>query len=348
MALTTLVAGNTITASGLNDNFSFCVLTDTAKTISVTHTYSASQTFSAGWTSAAACTITAASATALTVGRQGATDPALLVHSSTASQATGIQITGKAATSGAAIVVISSGTNENLTVDAKGSGTITIGATSTGNVVLGDSLTVTSAGAVSGVTTLAIGGAFSGATTGAFSGVITSTFATGADAVLKNSSSGTNTCYIDFTNTGGRMIAGVDSSAGGSLATGSTAYATVLAAVGSRAVEFSTATTVRMGIVGVAGTPANSSVGNIYIPSGTAPTGNPTGMLFVWAEAGAGKARGTGGTVTTWAPAEPHCPVCGSDFGLEWENERYGGTLRVCMKCLTDELGDRPWIQRIH
>jgi len=136
MALTTLVAGNTITAAGLNDNFSFCVLTDTAKTISVTHTYSASQTFSAGWTAAAACTITAASATALTVGRQGATDPVLLVHSSTASQATGIKVTGAAAAGGVAVAAISSGTNENLTIEAKGSGTITIGGTSTGNVLL--------------------------------------------------------------------------------------------------------------------------------------------------------------------------------------------------------------------
>jgi hypothetical protein len=101
-----------------------------------------------------------------------------------------------------------------------------------------------------------------------------------------------------------------------------------------------------MGIVGAAGTPTNSSVGNIYIISGTAPTGTPTGMYFMWAESGALKGRGTSGTNTTIGAAEPHCPVCGSDFGVEWENPLYGGRLHICMKCLADELGHRPWIQR--
>jgi hypothetical protein len=43
MPLSTLVSGNTITAAGLNNNFALCVLTDTAKTITVTHTWSADQ-----------------------------------------------------------------------------------------------------------------------------------------------------------------------------------------------------------------------------------------------------------------------------------------------------------------
>lgn len=81
-------------------------------------------------------TITSASASALTVGANGATNPVLKVNDATSSVATGIQITGAAAASGVAIAAISSGTNENLTVDAKGSGTVTIGNSSTGNVVL--------------------------------------------------------------------------------------------------------------------------------------------------------------------------------------------------------------------
>jgi len=99
-------------------------------------------------------TVTSDSAVALAVGLAGATDPAFVVDLSTADQATGISITGAAEAGGVAIAAISSGTNEALTLDAKGSGTVTIGATSTGNVVLGDSLTVTSAGAVSGATTI--------------------------------------------------------------------------------------------------------------------------------------------------------------------------------------------------
>ena len=82
-------------------------------------------------------TITSASASALVVGPNGTTNPALRVDAAAASAATGLKITAAAAASGLAVAVISSGTNENLTVDAKGSGTITIGATSTGAVTIG-------------------------------------------------------------------------------------------------------------------------------------------------------------------------------------------------------------------
>lgn len=49
----------------------------------------------------------------------------------------GFKFTLNQAGSGVGMAVVSSGTNENLTIDAKGSGTITIGGTSTGAVVLG-------------------------------------------------------------------------------------------------------------------------------------------------------------------------------------------------------------------
>lgn len=64
-----------------------------------------------------------------------ATNPAFSVVHTT--EGTGVSITSAAAASGVAIAAISSGTNENLTIDAKGSGTITIGGTSTGKVVIG-------------------------------------------------------------------------------------------------------------------------------------------------------------------------------------------------------------------
>jgi len=79
---------------------------------------------------------TSSSASALTVGANGATNPVIKVDASTASVATGVSITGAAAASGVAVAVISSGTNENLTVDAKGSGTVTVAGTSTGNVIV--------------------------------------------------------------------------------------------------------------------------------------------------------------------------------------------------------------------
>lgn len=70
----------------------------------------------------------------------------------------------------------------------------------------------------------------------------------------------------------------------------------------------------------------------------TVPAGNPTSGLYVYAEGGAGKARGSSGTTTTWAPAEPHCPTCGRDCAVEWKNDKEGWELAVCMWCVTDTI----------
>jgi hypothetical protein len=67
--------------------------------------------------------------------------------------------------------------------------------------------------------------------------------------------------------------------------------------------------------------------------SGTSPTGG--GLLF--SDAGAGKWKGTSGTLTTFGPAEPHCPNCGADFAHEWESPKYG-YLTVCVPCMLDSL----------
>jgi hypothetical protein len=82
-------------------------------------------------------TITSANAAALAVGANGATNPVLKVDSSTASVATGLLVKGAAAAGGLALSVLSSGTNEPMTVDAKGAGVINIGGTSTGSIYLG-------------------------------------------------------------------------------------------------------------------------------------------------------------------------------------------------------------------
>ena len=90
----------------------------------------------------------------------------------------------------------------------------------------------------------------------------------------------------------------------------------------------------------------NSMDGGIFLGDATtAPTGNPTAGIYVWSEAGAGKARGGGGTVTTWAPSDPHCPRCGGDFGFEWENsmahaKAWGGRLQLCASCLMEHVDD--------
>lgn len=72
--------------------------------------------------------------------------------------------------------------------------------------------------------------------------------------------------------------------------------------------------------------------------AGAVPTGNPTGGGVLYASAGAGIWRGSGGTVTTFGPAEPHCNACGRDFIHEWRNDRYDEHLSVCMPCHLEAL----------
>lgn len=79
-------------------------------------------------------TITSASATALAVGLAGATNPAFVVNSSTASQAAGLSVTGAIAAGTVAVAVLSSGADASVTLNAKGTGTIGIGTVSTGAV----------------------------------------------------------------------------------------------------------------------------------------------------------------------------------------------------------------------
>jgi hypothetical protein len=79
--------------------------------------------------------ITAATANALTVGLNGATNPAFNIDASTASSATGINIKSAAATGGVALSAISSGTNENMTINSKGAGTLTLQSSATGAIV---------------------------------------------------------------------------------------------------------------------------------------------------------------------------------------------------------------------
>lgn len=100
---------------------------------------------------------TSDNAAALAVGANGATNPVLAVDASASSVATGLKVTGAAAASGLAVAVTSSGSNENLTVDAKGSGTVTVNGTATGAISLARNTSVTGTLAVSGNATLSAG-----------------------------------------------------------------------------------------------------------------------------------------------------------------------------------------------
>lgn len=83
---------------------------------------------------AASATLTSTSTTAFVVGQNGTTNPGFQVDTSTASSANGIKITSSNAGSFASIAVISSNAAENLRIDAKGTGVINLGATSTGGI----------------------------------------------------------------------------------------------------------------------------------------------------------------------------------------------------------------------
>ncbi len=89
-----------------------------------------------------ATSITSSSASALAVGLNGATTPVLKIDASTASQAAGLSVTGAASGSGVAVEAIG-GTNEPITINAKGSGAIGIGSVSTGAVTITPATTVT-------------------------------------------------------------------------------------------------------------------------------------------------------------------------------------------------------------
>lgn len=88
-----------------------------------------------------ATAITTASANGLVVGRLGATTPALQVDASTATSITGLKIKSAAAGNGLALSAVGEASNGNLTIDAQGSGTISLNVTGTGNIVMGRATT---------------------------------------------------------------------------------------------------------------------------------------------------------------------------------------------------------------
>lgn len=133
--------------------------------------------------------ITDATSQSFAVGPNGATNPVFNVDSSTASAATGITVKGAAAGNGVAVTVISSGTDENLKIDAKGAGTVTINGTATGAVTITPDTTVsgtlTSTGAftASGAATVGTTLGVTGATTLGAALKSTTATLTGAGAV---------------------------------------------------------------------------------------------------------------------------------------------------------------------
>lgn len=142
----------------------------------------------------ALATITSASANALCVGRQGTTDPALNVACNVSSCVTGWNITARAAAAGVDLAAISSGANESARIDAKGTGTLTLGSVSTGLIQIG--------GAASGnnATGLTLDSA------AAASGFAVAVISTGTDESLTVDAKGAGTISLNVTGTGAVIL----------------------------------------------------------------------------------------------------------------------------------------------
>lgn len=161
-------------------------------------------------------TVTSASAVALAVGLAGATNPAFVVDSSTGSQAAGLKVTGATAAGTVAVAVISSGADANLTVNAKGTGTIGIGSVSTGAVTITPATTITGAATFSssakstsptggiGYATGAGGAQVQGAGSGKATTVVSNTITT---AITMNNAELAAATIVSFTFTNSTIAA---------------------------------------------------------------------------------------------------------------------------------------------
>jgi len=134
-AFTTLSASSTVSGTGFS--------TYLASPPAIGGTAAAAGTFTT--LVSTAHTVTSASANALAVGLNGVTNPAFNVDASTASQVAGLDIVGAATGGTVAVKTTDSGSNNNLTINAKGTGTIGIGSVSTGVVTITPATTVTGA-----------------------------------------------------------------------------------------------------------------------------------------------------------------------------------------------------------
>ncbi len=138
---------------------------------------------------------------------------------------------------------------------------------------------------------------------------------------------------------GAYQVTGGQGTLRGGNVTFSAAGAGTIAQAGHVLVTGGTATgaaTNRMGNVAIHANPASWQNGEKILFLGnatTVPIGNPVSGVFIWSD-GSAKGRGDSGTVTTFIAATPHCPRCKRDFALEWENDKYGGKLSVCVPCM--------------
>lgn len=106
----------------------------TSSTLSVTGVSTLTGGISGSLPLTGALTVTSSSATALVVGPTGTTNPSLVVDASAASSEDGLKVTSTNGL-GAKLSTVSADANADMSIDALGTGTVRIGATSTGMVI---------------------------------------------------------------------------------------------------------------------------------------------------------------------------------------------------------------------
>ena len=167
MAITTFTASTRAKAAEVNANFALCVLTDTSRTISVSHTWTAAQNFDAGTVSLPGIYLEGDTDTGLyQIGANNlgiACNGAKVVDIGTG----GVAVTGTGSFSGivtfTAAPVFSSGTaSQTVELDA-GKALVTVAITGTGNYVKSASPTLT--GTVTAAAITASGAVATGALT---------------------------------------------------------------------------------------------------------------------------------------------------------------------------------------
>ncbi len=135
----TLGGGEVITFSASN-----AVTFTTSGTTTVTLPTSGTLAVLGANTFSSAQTIQSNSNAAFVVGPNGTTNPVLKIDASTVSQQNGLVITGSASSNAVTLVPAGGGTNIPLSIDANGSGALTLNGTGTGTTTIGHGLTLTS------------------------------------------------------------------------------------------------------------------------------------------------------------------------------------------------------------
>lgn len=145
-SLNSFTTGAVISATEHNSNYTnlrdtlntYAVLTDVARTVSVTHIYTAAQTFTGGWTAAAACTISsggiAVTGNSTIAGTLGSLTGLTVASGGATITAGGLTVTAGGATITAGNLVLNGGQAVGKRVDDGDSGAADTIDWSTGNL----------------------------------------------------------------------------------------------------------------------------------------------------------------------------------------------------------------------